>query len=728
MHVVGLRETISLVRRRKYFIAIFVAASLAILAIALASTSNRYTATAGLVLERKEAPMLEAVTELQSEERDRSAVETQMDIISSRVLAGRVVDALNLVDHPWFNTYLPVDPESLGLLQVIRQKLSQAAAAIGLDLWNEPKKLPPVSVQRDQAITNFLAKLSVTRSGESFAVFVHVSTPDPELSAALANTVAKVYVTWLQDIKRQAMSDAVTFLRDRAGQIAARIADNERKIADFSRLNDLASEARDDVLRQQIDGTNQQLTTARGELAAIQARREQARLLLDRADEVEGATLTSPLLTTLRGDLARIIRERAQYASNLGANHPQVLKADAELTSLSKMIDGEIHRILEDLAGEERIAADRVRQLETQIGDLKGQLRDRGLAEIRLRELERDLLADQKLHDLIVARLGGLDPYAEITRPSAQVVSVAAVPTQPAFPQKSRIMLGGLIGAALLAVILAVGLEAVDTRIRSAQRIAQVVQLPNLASIPRLKQPWFRREHRDPLTHLAEAKRSSYTEALRSLYLASAIRLPMARPALLFTSPLDSEGTAEVAAGFAWAAANDRVRTVLVDLDPRSGLSDGSADANWPGLASVLTGQCTLADSLRPLSGIPGLDVLHGGFDHDRTPIDFLSSQNMRWLVEELRASHEMIVICCAPVLILEDADGLAPFVDGVLLVARFGRTSEQELASAANRLRINHAPLIGAALSDVDPHGQPDQQALSAANYPRRAKAYLGR
>ena len=72
---------------------------------------DTYTAAAALVLERTDAQMLEAVTQLDTEQRDRSAIETEMDIISSRVFAGRVVDAMNLVEHPWFNTYLVDDSD-----------------------------------------------------------------------------------------------------------------------------------------------------------------------------------------------------------------------------------------------------------------------------------------------------------------------------------------------------------------------------------------------------------------------------------------------------------------------------------------------------------------------------------------------------------------------------------------------------------------------------------------
>ena len=727
LHVIGLRETLALLRRHKYFITIFVLLCVMLLIVALASMRNSYTATSALVLERNDTPMLEAVSELQGEVRDRSAMETEMDIITSRVFAGRVVDAMNLVEHPWFNTYLAATDDAAEPPGAISRLFGAVAGMFGIDTSSAPAKLPPLSVQRDRAITVLLSRMAVTRSGESLAVSVHVSSADPELSAAIANTVANTYVDWSRSLKKEAMTDAVSFLRDRAAQVAARIAQNEREITEFSRANELASDARDDILRQRIDGMNTQLTAARVELAGVRARRDQGRIVLAGGADLDGTTLTSPLLVSLRDNKATLMRERAQYASNLGVNHPQVLKADAELGSVDAMITREIRHIVDEMSGEEAITSDRVQQLEAQISELRGTLRQRSLAEIRLRELERDLLADQKLHDIVVGRLGSLDPYAEVAKPSARVVSVAAVPTEPSFPQRSRIFAGGVIGASVLSIVFAIMIEAIDMRIRSGQRIFQIAGIPNLASIPKVARKWFR-QRTPSLAHLLEGPRSLYTEALRALYLACRVRLPVAKPTILFASPLPKDGSADVALGFAYSAAHDGLRTILVDFDPPGDEASGiPASASGYDLGDVLAGSCKLAQAVRPIAEVPGLDVMaafeapYGGHADLR-----IRSEDMRRVIEELRTSYDMIVIHCAPVLILEDANWLLPFVDAVLLVVRFGHTTEQELTNAVSRLQINNAPLIGTVLNGVEAHAQPGQESLGAMNHPRQARDYL--
>ncbi|TGQ42018.1 hypothetical protein EN859_011520 [Mesorhizobium sp. M00.F.Ca.ET.216.01.1.1] len=727
--IVGARETIALVSRRRYFVLFFVLASFVLLAVAVLSMRDRYTAAAALVLERNNSQMLEAVTQLDNEQRDRSAIETEMDIISSRVFAGRVVDAMNLVEHPWFNTYLPAsadDEPSTFPGNLFAAVKSTAKGLLGLGEPDGPRKLPSLSVQRDRAITSLLGVLSVTRNGESLAVTVRVSSPDPELAAALANTVANVYVDWSRELKKQAMSDAVGFLRERANQVASRIAENEREITNFSGLNQLASDERDDLVRKRIDEMNTQLTAARVELAGIRASREQGQRVIAGTGDLEGTSLESPLLTTLRGEQALLARQRAQYASNFAASHPQMVETDAQLASVATMISAEIQRIVDDLAGKEKVVNGRVQQLETQISEMQATVRQRSLAEIRLRELERDLLADQKLHDLVVARLGGLDPFAEVAKPSARVVSVAEVPTTPSFPQRGRLLAGGTVGATVLAVILAVVLEATDIRIRSGQRIGQVVQLRNLANIPKGQSSWFKsRAH--ILMRLISTPRSTNAEAFRSLFLACRAQFTGAKAVILVTAPLPGDGTTSVALGLAFSAASDGVRTLYVDLDPQS-LRVAMAcfdEAEHPS-GTAIEGMYAPTDAIRPVPGLDHLDTLMSGKRGGHQAQPLMESENVRLLLAKLRASYDLIVIDAAPVLIVEDANWLSPFVDAVLLVTRFGRTTEHELIGAVSRLNMNRAPLIGTVLNCVDPHGRAIQEPLGAVSYPTQARTYF--
>jgi Mrp family chromosome partitioning ATPase len=77
----------------------------------------------------------------------------------------------------------------------------------------------------------------------------------------------------------------------------------------------------------------------------------------------------------------------------------------------------------------------------------------------------------------------------------------------------------------------------------------------------------------------------------------------------------------------------------------------------------------------------------------------------MRHLAQKWRRQYDHIVIDTPPVLALTDAAVLAQIADGVLLVARAGRTRLQTLSRTRDLLARDHAHPIGVVLTDFDNH-----------------------
>jgi uncharacterized protein involved in exopolysaccharide biosynthesis len=256
------------------------------------------------------------------------------------------------------------------------------------------------------------------------------------MAATLANATTRMFIEWSRDLKRERTREAVEFLRQQAGELGSRIAKIEGEIAEYGRINKVSSDPRDDLLRAAMQQANEQLSVARGDFTQAQARLEQVKHVaaqgalsathgeLDRNEPL----LSSDFLTSLRNDEAVALRDRAQLARNYGTNHPLIKEADAKIKSVRTLLSEEMGRIIANLGNDVRVARGRVEQFEQDLATSEKDLRQRSLAEIRLRELNRDLLTEQNLYDVVAARLGKLDPYAEVAEPGSRVVSYAAVP------------------------------------------------------------------------------------------------------------------------------------------------------------------------------------------------------------------------------------------------------------------------------------------------------------
>jgi Mrp family chromosome partitioning ATPase len=87
-------------------------------------------------------------------------------------------------------------------------------------------------------------------------------------------------------------------------------------------------------------------------------------------------------------------------------------------------------------------------------------------------------------------------------------------------------------------------------------------------------------------------------------------------------------------------------------------------------------------------------------------PGELLASEAMSRLLATLAARVDVVVVDGPPLLPVADALGLAPLTDGVLLCARYGRTSSEHLQLARQALDRVDAATLGVVLTMVPPRG----------------------
>ena len=131
--------------------------------------------------------------------------------------------------------------------------------------------------------------------------------------------------------------------------------------------------------------------------------------------------------------------------------------------------------------------------------------------------------------------------------------------------------------------------------------------------------------------------------------------------------------------------------------------------------------------AIRPVPGVDRLEIFDLPGSSTVSRAKPLGSEDVRLLIEELRASYDLIVIDTAPVLIVEDANWLSPLVDAVLLVVRFGRTTERgtDRRCFAAQHKSGAADRHGAELCRST-RTRSIQEPLGAVSYPRQARAYF--
>lgn len=171
---------------------------------------------------------------------------------------------------------------------------------------------------------------------------------------------------------------------------------------------------------------------------------------------------------------------------------------------------------------------------------------------------------------------------------------------------------------------------------------------------------------------------------------------------MLVTSAGPSEGKSFTIANLAVVFAQQEKKVLLIDADMRKPTVHYTFRVdNRRGLSSVLVGEHELEEAAIK-SDIPNLDILPSG-PIPPNPSELLGSNKMRHLIEEAKKLYDLVIFDTPPVLAVTDAQILANFVDGSLLVIRSKQTDQESAIKARELLEPAKAKLLGSVLNDLE-------------------------
>ncbi len=177
--------------------------------------------------------------------------------------------------------------------------------------------------------------------------------------------------------------------------------------------------------------------------------------------------------------------EIAEAAKNLGPNHPQLLQMKRRRDALAAQAVRE---------GTAAAAAAAAAYSGSQVssGMLEAQkarvLAQREKVE-RLRLMQDEINLRREQYSKFIARAGELRQEAEIAESGVVPLGAAITPQAPVFPKKGLMIAVSMLGGMGLGVVIAIGLELMGRRIRTAGDLASLVDAPVLAVIRSMREP-----------------------------------------------------------------------------------------------------------------------------------------------------------------------------------------------------------------------------------------------
>ncbi len=187
-------------------------------------------------------------------------------------------------------------------------------------------------------------------------------------------------------------------------------------------------------------------------------------------------------------------------------------------------------------------------------------------------------------------------------------------------------------------------------------------------------------------------------------------RLTNVRPAggsVLLTSPGAGEGKSLNAHNIAWALAEAKHDTLLLELDLRRP-SQSKYFRVHPAesISSVLSGDATSSSAVRRMADVPLYFI--GQDSPVSNPTGLLRSDALRELISWALRNFAWVVVDAPPILPIADVEELLPVVDLVLMIVRERTTPRLMVKRAAERLgsRLNYVILNDVVLSTAYGYG----------------------
>lgn len=641
-------------------------------------TTPLYTASTTLQIDREAARVL-AVDDAAPREsmiQGEEFFQTQYGLLRSRSLSERVIQSEGLANSDAF------------------LKIMGIKAPVGDTRAETTLKL------RESVLEAIQDHLSVSPVRGSRLVTVSFSSPDPALSARIANAFAENFIQANLDRKFQSSAYARQFLEDLIAQTKVKLEDSERQLVAYAgqqqiiNINDGDSE--DGANRNQSLTANN-LVSLNGALAEAKAERVAAESKWRQASTASLASvpevLNNPTYQRLTEERAKLDAQYQQKSSVYQPDFPEMVQLKDQIDELDRQIASVAGGIRSSIRGQYLVAANEERSLQGQVDVLKNQVLDLRSRSIQYNILQRELDTSRTLYDGLLQRYKEVGVTGGVTTNNISIVDRGTPPQKPSSPKLfMNLLIAMLIGLAF-GVLVALVLEALDESLATPEDVESKLGLPVLGAIPLLT------TEESPMSSLANV-RSAFSEAYYSLLTALQFSTPDGAPrSILVTSARPSEGKSTTSFALAQNFARTGKRVLLVDGDLRNPSMHRLVGVdNERGMSNLLSGAADL-DSVVYKTAIENLSFVACG-PLPPNPAELWGGDRIRRFLKDAQEQFDHIIVDGPPVLGFADSPILAATLGGTLFVLESRGTRRGQARGALRRLKMGSARLLGVVLT----------------------------
>lgn len=600
--------------------------------------------------------------------------QTQYKLLESRALAKKLVDKLQLKNHPNFKGIFESLPPNADELQRQRAEEALVGAIAG--------------------------GVSVNPVRQSTLVNLSFSDPDPKFATYIVNALAQCYIEQSLDLRFASSQEVSLWLKEKLVEARQKLEESENKLNQYKKAQNIVT------LEDKETITSTKLEQLNKDYLASQTHRMEVETRFNEVNEGRpiSQVLNSPLVSTLRTQEAKLIAEQSELSRKFGPEHPRFLQLNNELSAIRGKISAETHTVIQTIKNEYRMAKAQEENLKQALNATKADTQDLSDRGIQYRVLLRDVETNRALYENVLKTLKTTTVNENIPSTNIRIVYPATVPGAPISPRTSRNLFMGVIMGLGLGVMVALGLETLDTTLKTPEEMEKWLAIPNLAMIPHLKFSGGQASEDMPELFVHHGNEPLAAEACRGLRTSILFSAPGHAPrVLLVTSSMPAEGKTMTAANLATVMAQTEAKVLLVDSDLRRPTVHQLFHVEKePGLSNFLVGEIDNLPFVETV--VPNLFVVPSG-KIPPNPSELLGSERMGEFLARAQEEFGRVILDSPPLVSVTDAGILSTRVEGVLLLVKAEAVPRKVAIEARDQLQALKAHILGTIFNNVPVH-----------------------
>lgn len=629
-----------------------------------------YTTTASVALETRQEQIVDIESVMSGMSSDQATVNTEVEVLRSRRLIGKVVDDLKLVNDPEFNPAL----REAGLLAPDKITAFVRKTILGEPV---PNLAPTQNATRDAVINATLEQITVSNIRQTYVFNISAKAADPVKAAMIANRLAELYVEDQILLKFERTQEATIWLTDRVAELQVELETSESHLKAFGSNTDLISPVGLIALNNQLKDLRELQVDTVAVVERTRARADMLKDVLQTKDPVQMAAAASDtaidriLTSATAKDAPDVVTEQFRQI---------VLRAELEHD-----------RAAQQLAAITPSIADLTVNIEKQSDEL-----------VALQQLQRETEANRQIYEFFLGRLKETAVQQGLQQAESRILSQAIIPTEPSAPRKIIILALSLILGAMVGVAIVVLREMAQNTFRTAEHLEAKTGVPVVGQIPLVPA----RSRKKVLQYLQDKPNSAVAEAVRnlrtSLLLANLDRPPQV---IMSTSSVPGEGKTTQSLSLALNLSGLGRKVLLIEGDIRRRVMNTYFDMDQHcGFLQVILGEVPFEEAVTQLPDMP-FDVLFGA-QSQTNAADIFSSEKFGAFLAGLREKYDFIIIDTPPVLAVADARIIGRWVDTTLYTVQWDKTGHRQVTEGLRSLEQVNVNVAGLVLGQISARG----------------------